>query len=248
MNLSILNVREYFTKRSPLYNTSSSWVSDQNLFDSMQKLIGLKEGETVLDVACGTGLIGKILGSTGAYFTGLDYTPGMMGTLERDYEKILIGDAHAMEIEDNTFDAIICRQGIQFMNAKKAVKEMARVLKPGGRLLLVHLTAYGEEDKEETFEIQRLRNPVRANYFMPEDQSHLVKGAGLKVQKEAFYKSRESVMNWLGKGSIPKDRQEAAFEVYRTASDGFKINHQLERVENDYIDIMLFALTLGIKG
>ena len=247
MNHSILNVREYFSKRSPQYDTSSSWVSDKNLFDRMQNLIRLQEGEKVLDVACGTGLIGKILKYTGAQFTGLDYTPGMIGSLEEDYHKIIVGDAHATDFPDGTFDAVICRQGIQFMDAKKCVKEMARIVRPGGRVLLVHLCAHGEEDKEETFEIQRLRNPVRINYFMPEDQPELLQWAGLDVREVENYQSVESALNWLGKGAIPKERQDSAFDVYRTASEAFKTLHKLEEKENDYIDTMLFVIALGVK-
>jgi SAM-dependent methyltransferase len=78
------------------------------------------------------------------------------------------GDATALPFEDASFDRISCRQGIQFMDDAKAVAEMFRVLKPGGRVVLVHLCAYGDADRDEYFEVLRLRNPARRNFYTRE--------------------------------------------------------------------------------
>ena len=51
-----------------------------------------------------------------------------------------------------------CRQGIQFMDDRAAVAEMVRVARPGRRICLIHLVAYGREDRDEYFEIL---DPVR---------------------------------------------------------------------------------------
>ncbi len=247
MKVSLDSMREYFSNRTPKYDSSSSWVSDDRLGEVMLDLLGLQAGERVLDVASGTGILGKTLAPTGAEVIGLDYTPAMMEASRQYYRELVVDDAHAMPFEDATFDAIVCRQGIQFMDAPKAVGEMARVVRPGGRVVLLHLSAYGEDDRDETFEIQRLRNPVRLNYFLPDDQPDLLRDAGLDVDQVVRYPTYESAQNWLGKGSIPADRQRQAFAVYRGASDAFRTSHELEERDGDFIDRMLFILARGVR-
>ncbi len=247
MKLSLKDMRDYFSDRTPKYDTSSSWVGDDSLGQLMLQMLDLQKGERILDVASGTGILGKTLAPTGAEIIGLDYTPAMMESSKGYYADLIQADAHEMPIEDNTYAAAVSRQGIQFMDAPKAVAEMARVVKPGGRVLLLHLACYGEDDREETFEIQRLRNPVRMNYFMADDQAKLLADAGLDVTREEHYLTVESARNWLGKGSIPSERVEAAFDVYRNASPAFCESHNLREQDGDFLDTMLFVLALGVK-
>lgn len=247
MTVSLDDMRDYFGQRTPKYDSSSSWVGDDRLGQLMTDMLGLGEGERVLDVASGTGMLGKTLAPSGAHVVGLDYTPAMMEGTRPHYAELVLGDAHAMPFDDATFDAVVCRQGIQFMDAPRAAAEMARVVRPGGRVVLMHLACYGEDDREETFEIQRLRNPVRLNYFVADDQPRLLRDAGLDVDRIEHYHTHESARNWLGKGSIPAERQQAAFAIYRDASPAFRASHALEEREGDYIDRMLFVLARGVR-
>ncbi len=247
MKVSLDQMRDYFSNRTPKYDRSSSWVSDDQLGDLMLDLLGLEAGERVLDVASGTGILGKTLAPSGAQVVGLDYTPAMMESSRAYYSDLVLGDAHAMPFEEASFDAVVCRQGIQFMDAPRAVGEMARVVKPGGRVVLMHLSAYAEDDREETFEIQRLRNPVRLNFFLPDGQPDLLRDAGLDVDRVERYLTYESAQNWLGKGSIPEERQRAAFAIYRDASPAFRESHELVERDGDYIDRMLFILARGVR-
>ena len=248
MKVSLEDMRDYFSRRTPQYDGSSSWVADDRLGQLMLDLLAVESGERVLDVASGTGILGKTLAPTGARVVGLDYTPTMMEGTRAHYADVVQGDAHQMPFADGSFDAVVCRQGIQFMDAPRAVGEMARVVRPGGRVLLMHLAAYGENDREETFEIQRLRNPVRLNFFLPDDQPALLRGAGLEIDRVERYPTVESAANWLGKGSIPEDRQRQGFAVYRDASAAFRETHQLRERDGDFLDRMLFVLALGVRA
>jgi SAM-dependent methyltransferase len=105
---------------------------------------GVHPAERVLDVACGTGAVTRLLaeqvGPAGKV-TGLDITPGMLAAarLAAPSQRIewLEGSAVKMPLPDGTFDAVICQQGLQFFPDKAAaLSEMRRVLKRGGRLAL----------------------------------------------------------------------------------------------------------------
>jgi ubiquinone/menaquinone biosynthesis C-methylase UbiE len=104
----------------------------------------VQPGSRVLDVACGTGAVTRILaervGPAGTV-VGLDINPGMLAIARTAVPlaniEWLEGSAVNMALPDATFDAVLCEQGLQFFPDKPAaLAEMRRVLKPGGRLAL----------------------------------------------------------------------------------------------------------------
>lgn len=106
----------------------------------------LQPGQRVLDVACGTGavtqLVAQQVGPTGQV-VGLDLTPGMLAiartrpaatTASIEWQE---GSAEALPFPDASFDVVLCQQGVQFFpNRVAALREMRRVLVPGGKLRL----------------------------------------------------------------------------------------------------------------
>lgn len=104
----------------------------------------LRPGERVLDVACGTGVVARLaaehVGPRGAV-AGLDVNPGMLKVAES-----LIPAGHSTEwheasaetmpLPEGGFDVAFCQLGLQFMSDKPAaLREIRRVLAPGGRFL-----------------------------------------------------------------------------------------------------------------
>lgn len=105
----------------------------------------LGPGERVLDVACGTGVVARLAAERvgpGGTLAALDVNPAMLsaarsipssGAAIQWYET----SAEAMPLPDGAFDVVLCQLGLQFMADKKAaVREMRRVLAPGGRALV----------------------------------------------------------------------------------------------------------------
>ena len=106
-------------------------------------LAGLRTGERVLDLACGTGLVGRVaaekLGRNGK-IVGIDINPALLA-LGRSVSsnagisiQWLKANAIALPISDSVFDAVLCQQGLQFFpDRPAALREGYRVLVPGGR-------------------------------------------------------------------------------------------------------------------
>jgi ubiquinone/menaquinone biosynthesis C-methylase UbiE len=101
---------------------------------------GVQKGDRVLDVACGTGAltlsVAEIAGPSGSV-VGLDANPEMLAVARRKPVQIewLEGRAEALPLPDGSFNAVVSQFGFMFFEDKpKALREMVRVLKPGGRL------------------------------------------------------------------------------------------------------------------
>ena len=107
---------------------------------------GAQPGESVLDVACGTGLItfpvSEQVGSAGSVL-GIDISEGMIegaraiaakrGIANTRFERM---DAEALAVPDATFDAALCALGLMYVpDPRRALAEMHRAVKPGGRVV-----------------------------------------------------------------------------------------------------------------
>ncbi len=99
-------------------------------------------GQRVLDVACGTGAVARAaagrVGATG-HVVGIDLNPAMLAMAHDDGPPIEWREANAtaLPFADATFDLVCCHQGLQFFpDRSAALREMRRVLVPGGRLAL----------------------------------------------------------------------------------------------------------------
>ena len=101
---------------------------------------GVGPGQCVLDVACGTGVLACAaadrVGSEGAV-TGLDPSEEMLAVARRKNDVIewRLGRAEAIPLPDESFDAVVSQFGFMFFEDKPAgLREMMRVLRPGGHL------------------------------------------------------------------------------------------------------------------
>ena len=155
------NVVDHFTERAERYDGSSHWCTDPALMACVLGHLQPKSEHQVLDVACGTGLVSRHFRGKVARVVGCDITPAMYAQARDRLDEFHQGSGEALPFEDSVFDLVTCRQGTQFMDDAAALAEMNRVLKPGGRVCIINLCAYGEADKDEYFEILRLRNPAR---------------------------------------------------------------------------------------
>jgi SAM-dependent methyltransferase len=121
-----------------------------SIFDPLARVffghVALQPGQRVLDVACGTGILARhaapILGAEGLV-VGIDINPGMLKVAKKQRPMAGCrlewrqGDAAALPFEDASFDVVLCQQGLQFFPDRVgALREMRRVLVPGGQLAL----------------------------------------------------------------------------------------------------------------
>lgn len=111
---------------------------------------GISERDAVLDVACGTGNAAIPAARTGATVTGLDITPELLQDAAANADAagvaltLVEGDAEDLPFEDESFDVVVSTFGCMFAPRHEiAAAEIARVLKPGGRIGICAWTPTG---------------------------------------------------------------------------------------------------------
>lgn len=141
--------------------TTIHWASHYDIFSRLMgmginrpnsrmviELAGIKSGDTVLDVACGTGnltLTAQVYAGPSGKVYGIDAAPEMIEVAREKASRsglaviFQVGLAEQLEFAGGTFDVVISRLAIHHLPddlKRKAFAEILRVLKPGGQLLI----------------------------------------------------------------------------------------------------------------
>jgi demethylmenaquinone methyltransferase/2-methoxy-6-polyprenyl-1,4-benzoquinol methylase len=122
-----------------LTNTVLAFGQDRGWRRATRAALGLRAGERVLDVGAGTGVSTEELARSGAYVVGADLSIGMLaaGRRTRPEVPLLAGDALHLPFADATFDAVTISFALRNVaDTEAALREMARVTRPGGRLVV----------------------------------------------------------------------------------------------------------------
>ncbi|MFC4063862.1 demethylmenaquinone methyltransferase [Actinoplanes subglobosus] len=125
--------------RYDLTNTVISFGQDRGWRRSTRAALGLRPGERVLDVGAGTGVSTEELSRSGAFAVGADISVGMLraGRRVRAEVPLLAGDALRLPFADATFDAVTISFALRnVVDTGAALREFARVTRPGGRLVV----------------------------------------------------------------------------------------------------------------
>lgn len=143
-----LTIRE-FTKAAKVYDSGHAGIYELCKDDYEPILEELKKVPVhdLLDVGCGTGPMIELLSKEYAdlRMTGLDLTPGMIEAAQAKhipYTRFIVGDSENLPFEDDSFDAVICSNSFHhYPNPQAFFDGVARVLRPGGRLVLRDMTS-----------------------------------------------------------------------------------------------------------
>jgi len=161
----------YWDKQAGRYDRGMNFW-DRHLFgDSRPWVCGRAVGE-VLEVAVGTGRNLPFYPQS-TRLTGVDWSPAMLAIARRRAADLgreadlRQGDAQALDFPDSSFDTVLCVLGLcAIPDDRRAVTEMARVLRPGGRLLLVdHVAASASALRAVQWLYERITIPLAGEHF-----------------------------------------------------------------------------------
>jgi demethylmenaquinone methyltransferase/2-methoxy-6-polyprenyl-1,4-benzoquinol methylase len=143
--LSPEGVRRMFDRIAPVYDAMNR-VMTAGLDRRWRRLAAeavVRPGDGVLDACCGTGDLAIAGARAGGVVTGLDFSERMLERARRKAPEIewVQGDALALPFENGSFDAATVGFGVRNLDDLEAgLRELARVLRPGGRVAVLEIT------------------------------------------------------------------------------------------------------------
>lgn len=108
-----------------------------------RRAVAARKGMTVLDLAAGTGTSSAEYAADGAAVVACDFSAGMLAEGRRRHPQIsfVAGDATALPFADETFDVVTISYGLRNVQGTvQALREMYRVAKPGGRIVIAEFS------------------------------------------------------------------------------------------------------------
>lgn len=142
-------VREMFDRIAPGYDRMNGLMTagfDRGWRRAVVETAELRPGDVAVDIACGTGDLGLLAARTGANVVALDFSAPMLQIAARRglEDRLCRADALSLPLAAATADALTCGFALRnFVSIEPFLAEAARVLKPGGRIVILEVATPG---------------------------------------------------------------------------------------------------------
>lgn len=194
------NTRRWFNKWSNKYDQTLGRIGfHRGLLHLVVQSSGVKKGERVLDIGCGTGLLSlKFLQKKDCLVTGIDSSKEMMAIFQDKISRLALDkrvrcrlmDAVSLEFQDNTFDVAVSSVVLHHLQEKlKPLQKIYRILKPGGRFII------GEVDMDTTGSHNDPRRLKRILKVLGQEWIPALKDAGVEAFVKMFENGRKHILN-----------------------------------------------------
>lgn len=209
MNRHSRQILDQFTKQASLFQTSH--ISAESAIASAVAVSGVTSADTVLDVACGPGVLSCAFAKVANHVTGIDITPTMLEQARKLQASTGVTnvtwkscDVYNMPFPDGSFSLLITRYAFHHLEHPHAVlREMTRVCQPGGRVVVIDSAP--PADKAQAFNaIEKRRDPSHTKALTQEELTELMGAAGLTVENRHLYAWQVTAESLLAR-SFPAD-------------------------------------------
>lgn len=156
---------------------------------------GVTGSDTVLDVACGPGLLACAFAGAAKHVTGIDITPAMIDQARGLQQKKnlsnmtwQLGDVLSLPYPDSSFSIVVSRFSFHhFAHPEAVFGEMGRVCAPGGTIVVADLAV--PHDKMEAFNrMEKLRDPSHTRTLTPARSLEMAEKLGLRDIRTQFHR------------------------------------------------------------
>jgi SAM-dependent methyltransferase len=176
-------VKRSFTRQVSLFSGPDS-IFAERATSAVSWIEPLTPDMIVLDVACGAAHVSEPLAPLVRQVVGIDLTRALLDLAaarlrERNVRNVLLqeSNAEALPFLDDSFDIVFCRSSLHhFGNPQRAVGEMARVCRAGGRVVLMDLVVPSDEERELFDHVHRLLDPSHVRTFLEPELAALAPG------------------------------------------------------------------------
>ncbi|WP_192349943.1 class I SAM-dependent methyltransferase [Algoriphagus sp. Y33] len=178
------NIIKQFSKQAVGY---SSITSHSDALDKLVQISGITKEDTVLDIACGTGIVSCEFAKHAHFVTGIDITEEMLDHARKSQQKENLqnvswetGDVTDLPYPDNHFSLVISRFGFHhFLDPLQVLSEMTRVCKSNGLIMVVDVSV--PDDKINKYnEMEKLRDYSHVSTISKAGFASIFEKTGLK--------------------------------------------------------------------
>lgn len=244
-------VRTQFGRQASCYTVSDVHRESDGLA-TLVRLASPSPEDHALDVATGTGFTALALAPHCHRVVGLDFTPAMLreaATLRyaRGASNLIfcLGDAEALPFRDGAFDIVTCRHAAHhFPDLRRALAEMARVVRPGGRVLLDDTCAPEDPTLAALMNAwERRRDRSHAANRPPSRLKGMLEQSGLEIEAATMAEVPQVFNDWVRRsGMAPADAEELRRDFVAAPADAraaFRIHGQGPRVRFSWDEVII---------
>jgi SAM-dependent methyltransferase len=226
------SIVDQFTRQAVSFSRLAA-QSEELLLD----MSGVTNADTVLDVACGPGIVACAFATRAKHVTGIDLTPAMIEQAQKRQRDLQldnltwqVGDVLPLQFADNSFSTVITRYSFHhFLNPQAVYAEMLRVCQPGGTVMVVD--AAPPPEKQDAYNnVEKLRDPSHTRALTEAEFLQMAASLGLQEIKTAHYRFEVGLELAL-KGSFPNPgADEKIRQIFRAdvGKDDLGLNAQLK--------------------
>ena len=218
-------VQAQFGASAAAYVTSPLHAAGEDL-DRLLAWGAARRGDRVLDVATGGGHTALAFAGIARRVVAYDLTEPMLAAARAHVQNrgaanvdFVAGDAGALPFRDESFDVVTCRTAAHhFADVAAAVRQIQRVLRPGGSLLLQDILGHDDADASAfILEIERRRDPSHVRSYRAAEWKAFLRAVGLTVMEDfVIWKLREW-NEWTGRMRMTAEARHDLEEFVRRA-------------------------------
>jgi SAM-dependent methyltransferase len=214
-------VEQQFAWQAPGFGQEGLTLTNRDYLAWMIDTLEPNPQDAVLDVAAGTGHLGRAIAPRVRCVVCLDLTPEMLHEGEQAAQRdgltnitFLRGAAENLPYPDSVFDAVVSRFGVHhFVEPMVQVREMVRVCRPGGKVALIDLVAPEDQGEAAAYNcLERLRDPSHARALTTEELRGALVRCGLSVICTASRDVEVEAERWLALTSTATAKAQAIRE------------------------------------
>lgn len=208
-------IQQAFTQQAAEFESNRMNFSAQDYLNSVVQKIAPTKTDAVLEAAAGTCACGRTIAPYAGSVVCLDMTPAMLsvgkseaGKNHLDNMTFVLGDAAELPFLNGSFDIVLSRLAFHhFPDVKQPFAEMVRVLKPGGKLVLIDMEAAEEPLREAEDSIEKMRDPSHVRNLSENEMLALYRDSGLSVSCCEVTKMPVVLQSWLEHTKTPPEIQ-----------------------------------------